>query len=75
MWSISDSGTFRSSGSVLLESATGDINVGDRLEQAQETFQKLRAAVDNATDFAQLKAAMQAALSGFEPGLEAGGLK
>jgi len=67
-------GTVTANGTILTR-ANGDINVGDRLEQAQETFQKLRAAVDNATDFAQLKAAMQAALSGFEPGLEAGGLK
>ena len=45
---------------------SGDIDVGERLEQAQKTFQKLRAAVTAANNFADLKAAMLEVLLEYE---------
>ena len=41
------------------------LDVKERLQKAHETFQELQVAVENATDFAGLKAAMMVALEDY----------
>ena len=53
-------------GNVTFDADTADaINVRDRLVEARETFEQLKAAVNGASDFAGLKSALLTALADF----------
>jgi hypothetical protein len=55
-------GTVTANGSVLTR-ASGDLDVGDRLEKADAALQTLKVAAAASTDFASLKSAIATALA------------
>ena len=64
-FSVTDAGVISGS-NVTFDADTADaINVRDRLVEARETFEQLKAAVNGASDFAGLKSALLTALADF----------
>ena len=64
-WYIESTGRFYGTNITFAAGTPDEIDVRERLVKAKETFQELRTAVANATDFGELKAAMLVALEDY----------